>query len=181
MLIFAFTKPCLKIPMRSYRLPKLIMCLLVATVGLSLSSHSGAQALFKCKNTQGAIEYRNTACESNQRDAGAVKSGTVTQVPSNADADGKKTESIAETIGLGKFDLSKFNPVGAIREHALGSYDAVAAGECRSQGGHYFEGAGCLSHAAKNLNPGIGESKMRVICDKLGKRYVKLLNECYAK
>ena len=167
--------------MRAKQILNFSFMLFLVIALLNLSAPVQAQTLFKCKTAAGTIEYRNTTCEPNQRSAGAVKGGTITQVPANTEPRSKPNDAGVTAVGLDKLDLSKLNPVQAIREQVLGTYDAAVAMECRSHGRHYFEGAGCLNHPEKNLNPGISEPKMRGLCNKVGKRYVKLLNECYAK
>lgn len=122
------------------------------------------------------MEYRNSPCEASQKNAGALKGGAVSNLPYTSPAAPQ-----AEAATSGFFALDKLtNPIKAMRDNHP-PIDTLAAGECRSQGGFYVEGAGCLEQAPSNRNPAIGETKMRNICSKLARNYVKALNDCVAK
>ncbi len=149
-------------------------------IGLACVNVTQAQTLYKCTTPSGSTEYRNSPCESGQRSAGAVNKGTVTSMTPSAPSPSATAAppAAAGDRTLGKLGLEGLlNPIKAMRDDAA-PIDKVAQGLCKSEGGFYVEGAGCLSEVPKNRNPLIGEVKMREICQKIGKTYVPPLNDC---
>jgi hypothetical protein len=153
--------------------PALFLPFIIGAFGASLQ----AQSLYKCSTPEGGTEYRNTPCEKSQRGAGAINKGTVTTVTSTSSPSlaASDTPSAFGLIGLSSLS----NPIKAMRDDAA-PIDTMAIGLCKSEGGYYVQGAGCLSEPPKNRNPAIGESKMRDICKQTGQTYVKQLNDCVA-
>jgi hypothetical protein len=150
--------------------------------GLSLVATAQAQTLHKCSTANGGTEYRNSPCEKGQASKGAVNKGTVTSLSPSADtaaapsasaSPAAKGESTLSVLGLNAL----LNPVKAMRGDNA-PIDTVAIGLCKSEGGFYVEGAGCMSQPPKNRNPMIGEAKMRGICKQTAQTYVKALNDC---
>jgi Domain of unknown function (DUF4124) len=137
-----------------------------------------AQTMYKCGTAEGGTEYRNSPCEKGQRSAGAINKGTVTTVAPSTSPSPAASDAPASGFGLGALSgLS--NPIKAMRDDAA-PVDNMAIGLCKSEGGYYVQGAGCLSEPPKNRNPAIGEAKMRDICKQTGQTYVKQLNDCVA-
>ncbi len=150
--------------------------IVIAALALQLTP-TAAQSLYKCTTPQGSVEYRNSPCEAGQKNAGSVQKGAVTSLPSSAPP---APNSNSGTVG-GFLSLDKIsNPVKALREDSA-PIDKVEAGLCRNNGGHFVQGAGCLDSPPSNRNPSIGEPKMREICKKLDKSYIKALNDCVDK
>ncbi len=148
-----------------------LLCLFTA---FSASMH--AQTMYKCSTALGGTEYRNSPCEKGQRNAGAINKGTVTSVAPSSSA----TSTAATEPTTGAFNLGVLNnPIKAMRDDAA-PVDNMAIGLCKSEGGYYVQGAGCLSEPPKNRNPAISEAKMRDICKQTGQTYVKQLNDCVA-
>jgi hypothetical protein len=143
------------------------------TMAVLVTGTAQAQTLHKCTTPSGDTEYRNSPCAAGQRSAGAVNRGTVTTMSPSNPAPAANKDAIKVPTGLDGL----FNPIKAMRDDAA-PIDKMAFGMCKSEGGHYVEGAGCLSEAPKNRNPLIGEVKMREICQQTGKPYVKALNDC---
>jgi hypothetical protein len=151
-------------------------------LGLAFVIASQSQTLYKCSTASGGTEYRNSPCEKGQASKGAVNKGTVTSISPSADS-ASPTSPSASSPSKGESTLSVLglnallNPIKAMRDDAA-PVDGVAAGLCKSEGGFYVEGAGCLSQPPKNRNPLIGEAKMRDICKQTTQTYVKALNDC---
>ncbi len=147
-------------------------------IGLLACAISQSQTLYKCSTEVGGTEYRNSPCEKSQRSAGAIHKGTVTSIASVAPVASVPPGTAGSSNADSKPGLDALlNPIKALRDDAA-PIDKVAFGVCKSEGGFYVEGAGCLSEAPKNHNPLIGEANMRDICQKTGQAYVPKLNDC---
>ena len=151
-------------------------CIIFWLAALLCAAPASAQSLYKCTTPQGSVEYRNSPCEAGQKNAGPVQKGSVSSVPAAAPAASGNAAPVGSLLSLDKLG----NPIKALRDQNA-PIDTVAAGECRSSGGHYVQGAGCLDAPPSNRNPAIGEVKMREICGKLAKVYIKVLNDCLDK
>jgi hypothetical protein len=162
--------------MRLYRYLLFASGMALATTYISAQ----AQQLYKCSTTSGGTEYRNSPCEKGQRSAGSVNKGTVTTIPPTGSASAvldTPTPGSSLGLGLGSTLEALKNPIQAMRNDAA-PIDKMAFGMCKSEGGHYVQGAGCLSEPPKNKNPAIGEAKMREVCKQSGQHYIQPLNDC---
>lgn len=142
---------------------------------------SPAQTLYKCQTAQGGVEYRNSPCESSQRNAGPVNRGSVTTIPSTAPAADKSDDNSASSTDKQSAleAINKYNPILMMRSNAK-PLDAQAISDCKMEKKYYVQDVGCLDSPPSNRNPHISAGKMKDVCDKLKRRYIAVLNDCAA-